>query len=700
MVSGTEHTRRAGCRSARVYAGLLLLFFATVAVAQLPTATILGTVRDSTGAVVPDATVTGRNTETGLTRTGQSGADGSYRFAALPVGTYEIRVEQAGFRAEVRSGVTLTVGQEAVLNFALQVGAIEQTVEVTGEAPLVNTTTGSLGSLVNAQQVADLPLNGRNYLELSLLQPGVIQHQTGASNARFTGAWFSTNGAPPRSNYYILDGTPVGNVDGGTAATAAGTTLGVEGIREWRLMTNSYSAEFGMRMGGQMTMVSKAGTNQFHGSLFEYLRNSALDARNFFDYKTETTPRRLPAFTRNQFGGSIGGPLQRDRLFFFATFEGLRERLGVTRVPNVIPAAAKVDGGAGGVPQILPAVKPILALFPDPNLSGNRYTFPSTQSTSDNYGQARGDYIFSTNDTVFSRYTIDRGDKQDPLNYPQFIRLPVSRNTFVTVAETHTFNPVLLGTFRFSVAKPRFDIDTISGISGPQVSLVPGQEIGTITIGNVTVFGPDNTTPSLQNQSTYAWSGDLFYTRGRHSLKFGTLINYTRLFVEVQLGGRGTVTFANIPAFLRGETTSYSALTLGSDNKRNYRYKTFGFYVQDDLRATSNLTLNLGLRYEFTTDWNEANGRGTALRDVRRDPAFTPGLAFQNPSLRNISPRFGFALDVRGDGQTAVRGGFGLLYDVGTYAQQVGNISVATPPLFESECDHDPRRLRRSFVFP
>ena len=606
MSSQTRDIRKAPCSSGRVAAGLVFLTFATFAFAQLPTATILGTVRDSTGAVVPDATVTGRNTETGLTRTGQSGADGSYRFAALPVGTYEIRVEQAGFRAEVRSGVTLTVGQEAVLNFALQVGAIEQTVEVTGEAPLVNTTTGSLGSLVNAQQVADLPLNGRNYLELSLLQPGVIQHQTGASNARFTGAWFSTNGAPPRSNYYILDGTPVGNVDGGTAATAAGTTLGVEGIREWRLMTNSYSAEFGMRMGGQMTMVSKAGTNQFHGSLFEYLRNSALDARNFFDYKTETTPRRLPAFTRNQFGGSIGGPLQRDRLFFFATFEGLRERLGVTRVPNVIPAAAKVDGGAGGVPQILPAVKPILALFPDPNLSGNRYTFPSTQSTSDNYGQARGDYIFSTNDTVFSRYTIDRGDKQDPLNYPQFIRLPVSRNTFVTVAETHTFNPVLLGTFRFSVAKPRFDIDTISGISGPQVSLVPGQEIGTITIGNVTVFGPDNTTPSLQNQSTYAWSGDLFYTRGRHSLKFGTLINYTRLFVEVQLGGRGTVTFANIPAFLRGETTSYSALTPDSDNKRNYRYKTVGFYVQDDLRATSNLTLNLGLRYEFTTDWNEA----------------------------------------------------------------------------------------------
>ncbi|MGH9784940.1 MAG: hypothetical protein ACRD88_12235, partial [Terriglobia bacterium] len=547
-------------------------------------------------------------------------------------------------------------------------------------------------------QVADLPLNGRNYLELSLLQPGVIQHQTGASNARFTGAWFSTNGAPPRSNYYILDGTPVGNVDGGTAATAAGTTLGVEGIREWRLLTNSYSAEFGMRMGGQMTMVSKGGTNQFHGSLFEYLRNSALDARNFFDYKTETTPRRLPAFTRNQFGGSVGGPIRQDRLFFFATYEGLRERLGVTRVPTVIPTAAKVDGGL--VPQIVAPVRPILALFPDPNLSGNRYTFPATQSTSDNYGQARGDYIFSTNDTFFARYTIDRGDKSDPLAYPQFTRLPVSRNTFVTVAETHTFNPLLLGTFRFSVAKPRFDIDTVSGISGPQVSLVPGQEIGTINIGNVTGFGPDNTTPSLQNQSTYAWSGDLFYNRGRHSLKFGTLIGYNRLFVEVQLGGRGTVSFANIADFLSGQTASYSALTPSSDNKRNYHYKTFGFYLQDDLRATSNLTLNLGLRYEFTTDWVEVNGRGTALRDVRRDAAFTPGLAFQNPSLKNLSPRFGFAWDVRGDGQTAVRGGFGLLYDIAVYAQQVGNVSVASLPYSSQSSITTPGTFAVPLFFP
>ena len=351
---------------------VFLFLIVRPSVAQLPTGTVLGTVRDSTGAVVPGATVTARNTETGLTRTIESGADGSYRFAALPVGVYEVRAEQAGFRTEVRRGMPLAVGQEAVLHFALEVGAVEQTIEVSGEAPLVNTTSGSLGGLVDERQVSDLPLNGRNYINLTLLQPGIVQHDTQSQTGRGAGIWFSANGAPPRSNFYMLDGTPIGNTDGATSASAAGSTLGVEGIREWRILTNSYSAEYGMRVGAQMSIVSKGGTNEFHGSLFEYLRNSALDARNFFDYTTETRPWRLPPFRRNQFGGSVGGPIQRDKLFFFATYEGLRERLGLSPVLNVLGAGC--HGGAnatvtnGTCPQlertpsvtIAPGVAPIV----------------------------------------------------------------------------------------------------------------------------------------------------------------------------------------------------------------------------------------------------------------------------------------------------------------------------------------------------
>ena len=683
-----------------LFSCLLLLGLETaVAFAQLPTATILGTVKDSSGAVIPQAAVSVRNVETGMTRTDRSGADGSYRFVALPVGSYEVRAEQAGFRTEVRSGVTLAVGQEAVVHFALQVGAIEQTVEVTGEAPLVNTTSGALGGLVGEQQVSDLPLNGRNYVNLTLLQPGVVQHRQNTISALGAGTWFSANGAPPRSNFYMLDGAPIVNAWGGTTSSATSTTLGIEGIREWRVVTNSFSAEYGMRMGSQMTIVSKGGTNSFHGSLFEYLRNSALDARNFFDYKTAVVAWRLPPYRRNQYGASAGGPLRTDKAFFFATYEGLKERLGLTNVLNVIPPADKVDGGR--VPQIHSLIKPLLALYPDPNLSGNRYAFPTTQTSDENYGQVRGDYIFSTNDMVFARYTIDDAAGADPLEYPGIKRLRDSRMHFVTASNTHTFSPILLGTFRFSFSRSWLKVDSRSGISGPQYSFVPGQEIGVINIGGVTKLGPDLQTPNGHRQNVYSWSGDLFYTKGRHSLKFGSLINrYAPMFVQGGSTTYGNLTFTDLTTFLSARPSEVSAITPGSIRGRTYGFNTLGFYLHDDLRVKSNLTFNLGLRYEFQTDITEVNGHGSSLRDVQRDAAFTGGLPFANPSLRNISPRFGFAWDVRGDGKTALRGGFGLLYDIGNWGSPLLITSVASPPLSTASTVRNPASFSIPLTFP
>src|SRR3989338_2526092 len=339
---------RIGICYGRLWIVLLLLGWgnASAVRAQLPTATVLGIVRDATGAVVPESRLTARNVETGQTRTTVTAADGSYRLSALPVGTYELRVEHAGFRGEVRSGLTLTVAQEAVLNFTLQVGAVEQTVSVTAEVPLVETTSGSLGSLVDERQVAELPLNGRNYIDLTLGQTGVNLHSRHGDTAGATGTWFSSSGAPVRSNSFLLDGASMVTVWGTSSASIGNTTLGVEGIREFRVVTNSFSAEYGMTMGSQTFIVSKNGTNRLHGALFEYMRNSALDARNFFDYKTLATNRRLPAFTRNQFGGAVGGPIQRDKTFFHTNFEGLRERLGQTKIANVLADGCKGPGGA------------------------------------------------------------------------------------------------------------------------------------------------------------------------------------------------------------------------------------------------------------------------------------------------------------------------------------------------------------------
>ena len=660
---------------------ILFITAAMTGMAQLPTATILGIVKDSTGAVAPGTTLTARNTDTGQTRSTVSAGDGSYRFSALPVGNYEVRAEHAGFRAEVRGGLTLTVSQEAVVNFTLEVGAIEQAVSVTAEPPLVNTTTGSLGGLVDEQKIADLPLNGRNYADLVLLQPGVSQHRTGTvGGLSLAGDIYSSNGATIYSNTYLLDGASLESIFGTSSASLTGSTLGVEGIREYSVLTNSFSAEYGMRMGSQMMLVSKNGTNSFHGSLFEYLRNSALDARNFFDYKTPASNRRLPAFSRNNFGASFGGPIKKDKTFFFGVYEGIRQRLGVTMISNVIPASAKVDGGAGGVPQIAPVIKPLLTLFPDPNLPNNRLTFPFTQPTDENYGQMRIDQTLANQDSLFGRYTVHDSQLTQPLAFPQFKNIDGGRGQFSTLSENHIFSPTLLNTFRFSYSRTRVEQESPSGIIGPQFSFVPGQEVGNIVIGGVTTLGASAGAPTLTKQNIFTWSDDLFYTRGRHSLKFGTLINhYQQYILSGSLPG-GRIQFPNVTAFLLGQPSTYLAETPGSIIDRTYHFNTLGFYAQDDLRVTPSFTLNLGLRYEFNTQYHETKGHGANIHDLQHDATATVGLPFLNPSLKNFGPRFGFAWDPTGDAKTSIRGGFVELFDVADWGNGLQTSASAQPP--------------------
>jgi len=694
------HRAKARLTGKGIVSLFLLVMVASASVAQLPTGTILGVVKDSTGAVVPGGTVTSRNADTGQTRSAVSGGDGSYRFAALPVGNYEIRAEHPGFRAEVRSGLTLTVSQEAVVNFTLELGAIEQTVAVTAEAPLVNTTSGSLGGLVDEQKIADLPLNGRNYINLALMQPGVIQSvNTNSVNSLSTyGVLYSSNGAPYRSNNYLLDGAIMSNLYGTSSAAVTTTTLGVEGIREYRVVTNSFSAEYGMVMGSQMLIVSKSGTNNLHGSLFEYLRNSVLDARNFFDYKTAATTGRLPSFKRNNFGGSFGGPIKKDKTFFFGTYEALRERKGITTVSNIIPSADKLDGGL--VPQIAPVIKPLLTLYPDPNLPNNLFTYPFSQPDTENYGQMRVDQTFSNADSLFGRYTISDAQQTKTIAFPQFETILSSRSQFLTLSQNHIFSPSLLNTFRFSYSRTLLSLASPSGIIGPQYSFLPGKEIGIINIGGVTALGPNRNAPGLFVQNIFTWSDDLFYTRGRHSLKFGALINHFQNYINSGSIAQGSISFANLTTFLLAQPTSLIASTPGSITDRTYHYNTLGFYGQDDVRVTSKLTLNLGLRYEFSTQIREVRGHGAGIPDLLHDAVGTPGVPFINPSLKDISPRFGFAWDVRGDGKTAVRGGFGLLYDVDSWGSGLALNAGGSPPFSSQSSIQNPGPLVLPLFFP
>src|SRR6266853_784267 len=458
---------RSGVRNAMVWNAMVWLVCPLMSLsisAQVPTGTILGTVKDPSGAVVAGAAITIRNVDTGDRRTAVSGTDGAYRVPQLPTGHYEVKAEQSGFRTETQQGITLNVSDNAVINFTLAVGSTQQEVTVTAEATLVNTANSALGGLVNEQQMADLPLNGRNYLDLSLMQPGVTQDRN-YGQGRMAGTSFSANGATVRSNYFTLDGAPVGTLFGRSTSSESGNAMGVDGIKEYKVITSNFSAEYGMSMGSQMTMVSKNGTNQFHGDAFEYLRNSALDARNFFDTPATSGSRRLPEFQKNNFGGAFGGPIKKDKTFFFGVYEGLRQNLGVTAFLTVPPAGCHAPGGTtvnpaqcpnlAGPTVLNPVVAPILnTIFPTPNVGASGYGYPSSSFTHENYGQIRVDQNFSEKDTAFARYTIQDGtlDNNGGSNvanpssaaYPWYRLAGDTRNQFLSLVETHIFSPAVL----------------------------------------------------------------------------------------------------------------------------------------------------------------------------------------------------------------------------------------------------------------
>ena len=643
-----------------------LLLGSQLVLAQGTTGTISGVVRDATSAVIPGATVTVMNVDTGITRTVSTDDRGRYHAPNLTLGNYEVQAQLSGFQTGLRSGIRLTVGQEAVVNFTLQVGDVTESVEVVGEAPLVDTTSSAVTGLVDDRTIRDLPLNGRSFDQLVLLQAGALGARRATDPGSFLGGGskISISGARPQQNSFLLDGSDVNDPRNAMPGSVAGVLLGVETVREFRVLTNSYSAEFGRAAGGTITAVTRSGTNELHGTVFEFHRNDDLDARNFFDDE-------VPPFVRNQYGFTAGGPIKKNKTFFFGSYEGLRDRLGVTEISPVPNAAARQGILPSGNVTIASGVKPWLDLYPLPNGRdfGNgigEHIFGSSRSTDEDYFLVRVDHTLSSNHSAFFRYNFDDAERSLPSDLPIENTVTASRNQYSTLEVDSILSAATLNAFRFSYNRSTAkEGEVFSGGFPSGLTFVPGVPFevgGLLNVTGIASIG-NQRTPQQWSQNMFEVSDDVTYIRGRHTFKTGFNFKRIRLNRFSTNSGAGTYRFTSgLSAFLRGQPQQFLALIPGKDPNRGLRMALVSFYAQDDFKVSPNLTLNLGLREEFMTSPNEVNGRCSSLPDIMEDST-TVGCPFFETFKNNLAPRFGFAWDSRGNGKLVVRGGFGLFYD-------------------------------------
>ena len=698
-------------------------------------ASLSGTVTDPTGAVVADAAVDVKNADTGAVRHVASNESGEFHAFALPVGNYEVDVQKSGFQEEIRTGIHLAVGQQAVVELQLKLGSQAEQETVLADAPLVSMTTEDPSGLVREEQVKDLPLNGRSFDLLVALNPGVVNFTwektggTGISNST-NGNNFSVSGNRPQQNLFLLDGIEYTGAaennmqPGGTS----GMLLGVDAVREFNVLRDSYGAEYGKRPGAQVTIVTQSGTNNWHGSAYEFLRNSALDAKNFFD--TGSSP---PLFQRNQFGVSAGGPIKSDKTFIFANYEGFRQNLHQTSVTFVPAADARSGafvplGSACAVAQraaCASVVQQLLNLWPVANgpelmLPGNvpsgiaQLTSTPLQEIREDFGTLRLDHIISERDTLTGVYTIDDGfdNTATPLD-PYSTDIATLRSQVLSLKETHIFSPGLLNTARLGYSRAAYYFlgEPTPGTPAASVtSFVGSLPVGAVVVGGSTASNPaaqlglagsNNGTnlPVVRNLFTY--EDQVAWTRGRHQISAGAWFQQFQSNEIIALSQFGQASFGSINALLGGVVGTFTYNP--APTEMNWRSLFAALYAQDVVRITPRLTVSLGFRTESSTGWNEAHGRAANY-------FFTNGVINSTPHIGNSAfstnnqkflpePRFAAAWSPFGPfGRRAViRAGFGMyneLQDALGYrmdqngpfnpASAISNLPVSSFPLARS----------------
>lgn len=667
-----------------IQAGALLVWAAGLSwgmMGQVTGATLSGVVVDEAGAAVVGARVHVRAVGTGMEREVVTESGGRYVVAGLAPGEYEVTVEAAGFARAV-SRVKLAVGEQRFLEVRLRVGQVIEQVTIVGEPTRVELERASLSGLVDDKQIRDLPLNARSFVQLAFLHPGVQSFTFfDPGNGTLRGPQVVVSGLRPSSNAYLMDGVYINDLYGRSVGSTAGVMLGVDAVREFRILTNSYSAEYGQAMGGVVVAVTRSGTNEVHGSAFFFHRNDNLDARNFFDL-------RKPEFRRHQFGFTAEGPIRRDRTFVFGVAEWFRQLKGFTRVARVPSLAAR----RGELVPIAESVRPYLALFPLPNgpdLGGGlaEYRFAQDELTNESFFQIRMDHVVSSRHTLFGRYTFSDATavRSAPTPNPLAVMDQLSRNQYVTLQLESAISPQVLNVVRFGFTRTNIlAANRFLQEIPPELAFIPSQRpIGVMNIGGIGQWGADPRAPARGLRNTYQVSEDVTLQRGAHTMKLGVnLLRFQDNPLQLAWYG-GLYDFPSIREFLQGRPERLLAMSTRSVIDRAWRQWGIGVYMQEDWRASSRLTLNVGVRYEVTTVLKETHGRVANLRDVLRDAEVTIGNPlYLNPSLRNVAPRFGFAYDPRGTGKTAIRGGFGIFFDLVTFHQFYPAFSL-TPPFLE-----------------
>ncbi|HEY1809802.1 MAG TPA: carboxypeptidase-like regulatory domain-containing protein [Acidobacteriaceae bacterium] len=676
-----------------------LLTMAPLASAQ-SSSSLSGVVTDPSGAAIAAANIDVKEANTGANRSAVTNPNGQYQVLSLPVGDYTITVRRGGFAEQVRTGIHLAVGQEATVNLQLSLAGVRQQITVNADAAAVNLTTRDISGLVGERQVKDLPLNGRSYDELLTLNPGVVNFTAekaggiGVSNST-VGNNFSVSGNRPQQNLFLLNGIEFTGAaennmqPGGTSQQM----LGVDAVREFNVLRDSYGAEYGKRPGAQVLIVTQGGTNQVHGSAYEFLRNSALDARNYFN------KAGVPPFQRNQFGASLGAPIQRNKTFAFGNYEGFRQHLHqagvalvpdanaragllpcklVTPAPNPCPASGLVDVG------LAPSVAPLLNLWPlpagdSPDFGGIAEVFNSPlQTLRDDFGMARLDREFAGHDTVTGVYTIDDSNDVTPTSANLYSTdLETLREQVLSVEETHVFSPSLLNVARVGYSRAAYFYTGEPSPGTPAASVgsfLAGKPTGTVVVGGSAAANPaaqvsqagSNTGSDLhiaRNLDTF--EDRVALTRGRHDLNVGIWIQPLQANEDLALTQFGQATFTGLQQFLQGTVGTF--LYDPTPTEMNWRSLLGAWYVQDVIRATPKLTLSLGFRDGFTTGWNEAHGRAATFvfnnGVIQTAPHIGNSAFTQNHAKFLPQPRIGLAWSPFGPG-TVIRAGFGLYNDL------------------------------------